>query len=144
MCVKLCVSHRVTFAGLELEVVCFVKHWVLLHEQLLVELLYYLTGRQKERVVIQGSFMSVSCCENSQYWNLLKPQRIYTNRCLCSPVEEWTTKVLQLLFKHTVGECFIFTHRFNSLCISFNAIHVKLVNWARRIVKFLQTKCTSV
>lgn len=45
-----CVSYRVTFAGLELEVVCFVKHWVLLHEQLLVELLYYLRERQKEIV----------------------------------------------------------------------------------------------
>lgn len=41
------VSHRVTLAGLELEVVCFVKHRVLLHEQLLVELLYYLSRRQK-------------------------------------------------------------------------------------------------
>lgn len=47
-------SHRVTFAGLELEVVCFVEHWVLLHEQLLVELLYYLRVRQKETVIIQG------------------------------------------------------------------------------------------
>lgn len=47
-------SHRVTFAGLELEVVCFVKHWVLLHEQLLVELLYYLRVRRKETVTIHG------------------------------------------------------------------------------------------
>lgn len=54
MCVQPCASHRVTFARLELEVVCFVKHWVLLHEQLLVEFLYYLRGRQKETVLIQG------------------------------------------------------------------------------------------
>lgn len=50
MCVQLCASHRVTFAGLELEVVCFVKYRVLLHEQLLVELLYYLRERQTETV----------------------------------------------------------------------------------------------
>lgn len=40
------VSHRVIFTGLELEVVCFVEHGILLHEQLLIELLYYLRGRQ--------------------------------------------------------------------------------------------------
>lgn len=39
-------TYRVTFAGLELEVVCFVKHRVLLHEQLLIKLLDYLKERQ--------------------------------------------------------------------------------------------------
>lgn len=36
----LTISYLVTLTGLELEVVCFVEHRVLLHEQLLVELLY--------------------------------------------------------------------------------------------------------
>lgn len=46
--VQLFQSHRVTVTGLELEVLCFVKHRILLHEQLLVELLYYLREKQKE------------------------------------------------------------------------------------------------
>lgn len=45
-CVKLRVSYRVTIAGLKLEVVCFVEHRVLLHEQLLIELLYYLEEKR--------------------------------------------------------------------------------------------------
>lgn len=40
------VSHRVVFTGLELEVLRFVKHRILLHEQLLIELLDYLRERQ--------------------------------------------------------------------------------------------------
>lgn len=40
------VSHRVVFTRLELEVLCFVKHRILLHEQLLIELLDYLRKRQ--------------------------------------------------------------------------------------------------
>lgn len=51
--VCVCASHRVIFAGLELEVVCFVEHRVLLHEELLVELLNDLRGRQEGRF-IQG------------------------------------------------------------------------------------------
>lgn len=50
MCVYLYASHRVIFAGLELEVMCFVKHWVLLHEQLLIELLYYLRETKMDTV----------------------------------------------------------------------------------------------
>lgn len=42
-------SYRVALAGLELEVVCFVKHGILLHEQLLIELLDYLRGGQRDR-----------------------------------------------------------------------------------------------
>lgn len=42
-------SHRVALAGLELEVVCFVKHRILLHEELLIELLDYLRGGQTDR-----------------------------------------------------------------------------------------------
>lgn len=44
----MCESHRVTFTGLELEVVRFVKHRILLHEQLLVVLLHYLKESVKE------------------------------------------------------------------------------------------------
>ena len=45
VCVWACKSHRVTFTGLELEVLCFVKHGVLLHKQLLIELLHHLSGK---------------------------------------------------------------------------------------------------
>lgn len=44
-------SYHVALAGLELEVVCFVKHRVLLHEELLIELLDYLRERERERQV---------------------------------------------------------------------------------------------
>lgn len=41
------VTHHVIFTRLELEVLCFVEHWILLHEQLLVVLLYQL---QKKKI----------------------------------------------------------------------------------------------
>lgn len=68
------VSHRVAFAGLELEVVCFVKHWILLHEQLLVELLYYLRERQEETVDLVHLHVSFLLQKTCQYWKTLQPQ----------------------------------------------------------------------
>lgn len=64
MC-ETCVSHRVTFAGLELEVVCFVKHWILLHKQLLVELLDYLKENTEGDQCGAFKFPAVKA---GQYW----------------------------------------------------------------------------
>lgn len=60
-----CASYRVTFAGLELEVVCFVKHWILLHKQLLVELLDYLKENTEGDQYGAFKFPAVKAC---QYW----------------------------------------------------------------------------
>lgn len=65
-CVQLWDSHHIIFAGLELEVVCLVKYRVLLHEQLLVELLYYLRKEQEQTInafiltILQSNGMSVT------------------------------------------------------------------------------------
>lgn len=69
MCVCLYASHRVIFAGLELEVMCFVKHWVLLHEQLLIELLYYLRETQID-IINPGKSVDIDI-EGANY--VLKP-----------------------------------------------------------------------
>lgn len=72
-CLGYCVSHRVIFTWLELEVLRFVKHRVLLHEQLLIELLYYLRERQII-LVIQGRKIHFESLKLTLYViNALKP-----------------------------------------------------------------------